>query len=98
MSLFQCDECGCVDNSACGGTYHTKNTDLWAEEDRGKELCVVCSPKKFVDGSENKGAGIWHNHFDRAFLEKGKWKTNREGNLEHIKTGETDFRKYAIDS
>lgn len=25
MSLFQCDNCGCVDNSACGGTYSVRN-------------------------------------------------------------------------
>lgn len=65
MSLFVCDNCGCIDNTACGGTFTTRNMDIWNEEDRGKALCVECSPTKFVDGSRNPDAGKWHNKFDK---------------------------------
>jgi hypothetical protein len=79
MSTFVCEKCGCVDNSACGGTYHTKNCDWWPEEYRGKALCCVCASPKFKDGSINTGAGKWHNKFPRLTEEEWKNQAEKEG-------------------
>lgn len=73
------------------------------EDDEFGEYCCVCNPMQFNKEGNYQLFDMnvkkeWHNKFPRTFLEKGKWKTNREGNLEHIKTGETDFHKYAIRS
>ena len=81
MSLFQCDKCGCVENTATSSyvwnKYHLK---------KNEDLCSFCDDT----------IGKWHDKFPRTFLEKGKWETNRDGNLQNIDTGETDFSKYII--
>ena len=100
MSLIQCENCGCLDNTALTSMTSKWRPDIfdWAgiEDRTGKQLCCVCLPAKFSDGTSVEKAGVWHNKFDRIFLEKGKWFTNTEGNLEHKETGETDYRKYAL--
>lgn len=70
----------------------------WSEiEDRkGKYLCCVCAPDYFSDGNPT-GLGLWHNQFERVFLPKGEFFTNKEGNLEHKATGSINFRKFKID-
>lgn len=40
--------------------------------------------------------GEWHGEFKRRFLPKGEFKTNDDGNLEHIKTGRTDYDAFEI--
>lgn len=66
MPLFVCDNCGCIDNTACGGTWWSRNmTDIWPKEYVGKALCVVCASPVYNDGSPNTDAGEWHNHFPR---------------------------------
>lgn len=77
MSLFQCDECGCMENTALPENYWDRHSE------KKKELCSECE------------SGKWHGEFKRVYLPKSKFKTNREGNLEHIDTGSTDFMKYA---
>lgn len=101
MSLFQCEHCGSVENTALSnqgiGEYTAKWYDWEGIRDRkGKKLCSVCGPTKHSDGSVT-GLGKWHGKFKRVILPLGKFKTNREGNLEHIETGDTDYRKYAIE-
>jgi hypothetical protein len=99
MSLFQCENCGCVENTALSSqcTKWMPEVFDWEgiEDLEGKALCCVCAPKKFSDGNPTK-FGKWHNHFPRMFLSKGEWETNKEGNLSHKKTGETDFEKYKL--
>ena len=96
MSLFQCSECGCVENTAlCNYSYIT--CGFW-DELKGKMPCSACTPDKFNNGTNNIKGGKWHGKFERIYLPKGMFKTNRHGNLEHIKTGETDLEKYAIDT
>lgn len=101
MSLFQCENCGCVENTACSWQGHSAMTDCfdWSGyyDLKGKKLCSVCGPDTFADG-EPSGSGKWHNRFRRTFLPKGMFKTNREGNLEHVETGETDYTKYELNS
>ena len=75
MPLFVCDNCGCIDNTALGGTYWSRNTDVWKPEDRGKALCCECAPKKYNDDTINEDAGIWHDKFPkRKFTEEYRHK------------------------
>ncbi|WP_199203058.1 hypothetical protein [Paraburkholderia madseniana] len=64
-------------------------------ERKGQHLCSACGPKWYADGTPTE-YGTWHDQFERVFLPRGQFKTNREGNLEHIETGRTDFRAFAI--
>lgn len=70
----------------------------WAgiEDRKGKSLCSACMPTRYNDGTSTEHQGKWHGVFARVFLPMGMFKTNRVGNLEHIETGEEDYRKYAI--
>lgn len=100
MSLFQCENCGCCENTAtsfqgCHG-FFARNLD-WSEfpEREGKRVCSACAPAMFKDGSET-GLGEWHNEFNRTFLPIGEFRTDEQGNLEHIKTGSKDWAKWAL--
>lgn len=98
MSLFQCSKCGCVENTALSGAGCTwVGLYDWSglEEFKGKMLCSACGPTLFENG-EPTGYGEWHGEFDRIFLPKGEWTTNKQGNLEHKITGITDYRKDEI--
>jgi hypothetical protein len=99
MSLFQCENCGCAENTALAMQGFKAIADWfdWTgiEDRKGKLLCSACGPTSDADG-DDLPYGQWHDHFDRVFLPLGKFKSNREGNLEHIETGSTDFRKYAV--
>ena len=68
MPLFVCDRCGCVDNTACGGTYWTRNQneEYFDGIKNGEALCAECTPKIFSDGSTNEYGGIWHNKFPKV--------------------------------
>lgn len=78
MSLFQCSECGCCENTALCN-YH------WRRYKKLPDACSACEPD-----------GKWHGEFERVFLPKGMFVTNRDGNLAHKQTGDTDFRKHAV--
>lgn len=67
MPAFICDNCGCIDNTACGGSYWTQNMDIWPDEFKGKVLCCVCVSPFYKTGERNPDAGIWHNYFERRF-------------------------------
>lgn len=102
MSLFQCENCGCVENTAlsCQGCIGFAESFFdWSgfEGRKGKKLCSVCGPTKMFDGTPS-GLGAWHDQFKRVMLEPGTFKTNSVGNLEHIETGDTDFKKYELAS
>jgi hypothetical protein len=100
MSLFQCGNCGCCENTAlasqgCDG-YAEKFFDWTGIEDRkGKKLCSVCAPTAYANGVPTD-YGKWHGVFPRTFLPLGQFRTARNGNLEHIETGDQDIRKFAI--
>ena len=104
MSLFQCDVCGCMDNTAlaigeplAGSKSYAKIFDWNGMKERiGKELCSACAPSFYSDGAKTK-MGKWHNQFNRYFLDKGMFFTNSDGNLEHKETGRTDIEKMAYD-
>ena len=90
MSLFQCENCGCKENTALASTYSWMFPESYdwtgKEERRGKKLCSACLPEKYSDGTET-GHGKWHGKFDRHFLPKGEFVTDDEGNLRHKETG-----------
>lgn len=94
MPLFQCQVCGCVDNTAPTDQGFRCYEDFdwsYAPERRGLQLCVVCGPVK-LSSKEYPGPtdhqGVWHNLFPRRFLPKGEYFTNRRGNIEHRASGE----------
>lgn len=99
MSLFQCENCGCCENTALSLCHsrHMANIFDWAgiPDRKGKALCSACAPAKYSDGTATK-YGKWHGRFDRVFLPRGMFKTAEDGNLEHISNGDQDFRKYAV--
>lgn len=100
MSLFQCQNCGCCENTALshqGFTMFPDDMDWTGIEDRkGKKLCSACGPAKYAGGAPCDKGGGWHGRFERIFLPKGEFKTNRVGNLEHIESGSENYRQFAI--
>lgn len=58
----------------------------WDKSNGDPGRCSACDPD----------FGKWHGRFDRVFLPKGKFRTAKNGNLEHIETGDQDVRKYAV--
>jgi len=101
MSLFQCEICGCCENTALAAQgfkiEFIQRCFDWSgiEDKKGKFLCSACGPTQYRDGNATE-FGKWHGEFERMFLPMGMFKTNRVGNLEHIETGEEDIRKYII--
>lgn len=101
MSLFQCERCGCVENTALAAQGFKMRImqecfDWTGIEDRqNKLLCSACGPSRYRDGQPSR-FGKWHEKFDRVFLPKDKFFTNSVGNLEHKETGSEDYRQYQI--
>lgn len=100
MSLFQCEVCGCCENTAlssqgCVGYMERLFDWTGIEDKRGKKLCSACAPTKFVDGTPTK-YGKWHGRFERTFFPLSMFKTAKNGNLAHVETGDEDFWKYEI--
>ena len=89
MSLFQCYECGCIENTATcnfwsnmpvGGKWRGVEAKPWM-------LCSACDP----------AIGKWHDRFPRVYLPKGMFVTNQRGNLAHRETGDENVSAYTID-
>lgn len=100
MTLFQCEICGCVDNTATSTKSHILPGPWdWTDREhlKGKAMCCVCGPTRYRSGDKlpKKTLGRWHNKFDRVFLPMGMFTTNEVGNLAHKITGDEDYRKYA---
>lgn len=99
MSLYQCEHCGCCENTALGMQLQTPVSLFdWAgiEERKGMHLCSTCMPALYSDGVIAREINGWHGQFERVFLPPGQFRTNRQGNLEHIETGRTDYRAFEI--
>lgn len=101
MSLFQCESCGCCENTALThhGGYSRPDHYNWEGKEhlKGKKLCSACSPTHFDDGTICPKAGKWHGKFKRVYLPKGMFVTDREGNLKHKESGSTKFNDYALE-
>ena len=101
MSLFQCENCGGRENTALSlqGTKMFVDSLDWTgiESRKGMMLCSACAPTHFTYGEPDiTELGTWHGEFPQLLLPKGEFKTNRVGNLEHIKSGRTDLKAFEI--
>jgi hypothetical protein len=76
MSLFVCDLCGHVDNTALGH-YWGKNFDSFGPELKGKALCSECMPDTYSDGSPNEDGGKWHGKFPKKLWDGRREVINR---------------------
>ena len=92
MSLFQCEVCGCCENTALSaqGFKIMKHLFDWsyAPEREGKRICSACGPTHYRSGKPTK-FGKWHCEFPRLLYPMGEFFTNSVGNLEHRETGLT---------
>lgn len=100
MSLFQCENCDCVENTALSsqgfaGSFAKYFDWSYSPELEGKKLCSACGPTHYSDGEKTK-YGKWHKRFPREFLPLGMFVTNKVGNLAHKETGSEDYRPYII--
>lgn len=97
MSLFQCEVCGCRENTALSsqGFRPIKEYFDWsyAPEREGMRICSACGPVKYEDGTPTE-YGTWHGEFERVFLPLGMFETNRVGSLAHKETGDENFSAY----
>jgi hypothetical protein len=87
VSLFQCDKCGVIENTACTFGYIGGYSDEgWQADERLKRGLAVrgkyCS--KCFDGE-------WHGRFPQRFYEVGKLHTDNHGNI-----GPRDYEKYRV--
>lgn len=57
MPLFKCDQCGCVENTACSGYWHRELDRISGKRaaDDTRALCSECDPE----------IGQWHGRFDK---------------------------------
>lgn len=92
MSLFQCENCGCMENTALAFQGFKDVCDWfdweYAPERKGKRLCSACGPVKYSDGDPTE-YGKWHEQFPRTIFPMGEFFTNKVGNLQHRETGLT---------
>lgn len=99
MSLFQCEICGCCENTSLALQGFAWMADLfdwaYAPDREGNRLCSACGPTHYRNGERTK-YGEWHGQFERVFLPLGMFVTNQRGNLAHKETGDENFRAYAI--
>lgn len=100
MSLFQCENCGCVENTALSsqgfvGIFEKYYDWSYAPERKGMKLCSACGPEKYSDGEDTE-YGKWHKVFTRQYLPLGMFETNEVGNLAHKETKSDDYQPYII--
>lgn len=99
MSLFQCEVCGCCENTALSSQGFKVMRDCfdwsYAPERKGKRMCSACGPVRYTDGTPTR-YGKWHDRFPRTYLPLGMFRTNERGNLANIDTGDEDFYKWEI--
>ena len=82
MSLFQCECCGCRENTALSWQgFRMFRDDIdwaYAPEREGLRLCSACGPTHFKSG-EPTDCGKWHDQFERVFLPLGSKRTGITG-------------------
>lgn len=64
MSMFVCDKCNTLENTALGH-YWGRNSNYFGEELKGLALCSECTPKFYNDGSPCRKGGKWHGKFPK---------------------------------
>lgn len=81
MSLYQCEKCGVIENTACGWYHYTRNA---GPEFEGVKLCSECGPAVFNNGSPT-GLGNWHGRFEKRYFPVGTMETDEQGNIREKK-------------
>lgn len=77
MSLYRCQQCGCVENTAFG--FHAiRYWPEWPDDIRGRALCSACGPSQFKTGAST-GFGKWHDRFEKKPA-TGYW-VDQQGSL-----------------
>jgi len=64
MSLFICENCGVIENTALGHFWAKDAVKFKDSNMNGKALCSECAPCEYEDGSKSK-YGKWHGKFPR---------------------------------
>lgn len=96
MSSYQCEQCGCLENTAYGN-YHIRNDEKRCpESDLNRALCTACMSPTYRDGTPNPRGGKWHNRFARIYLPKGMFRAHFSGKLLHKET-RRPYTEYASD-
>ena len=91
MPLFQCECCGCIENTATanqgfkGRLFEQPYDWSYAPERKGKKLCSACGPGFYRDGKPTR-FGVWHNQFKRQYLPLGEYEICPLGNIRHATT------------
>ena len=85
MSLYQCEKCGCVENTACGHYWSAIfGREMFSDYQNGTNekmlLCSACGPLKFKNG-ESTDFGKWHGIFRQRFFELNSLYTDGSGNV-----------------
>ena len=66
MSLFICQNCGCIENTACGHWW-ARETCIFGGGLERMALCSACMPDHYASGESCfKGGKGWHGHFPRV--------------------------------
>ena len=94
MPIYQCEECGCVDNTARTNYWVRNRKHLISGEYLGRALCSACGPNLYLSG-EKTPWGQWHNAFKRQYLPFNEWLfCPMTRNLIHKETGSTNYKPY----
>lgn len=98
MSLYQCEKCGCIENTALGW-YHCRKMGIAIQpkEEQGLALCSACGPTNYTDGKTIEKTGKWHGKFRRRFFPLNTLYTDGEGNVRLIKNDEYPKKEDEID-
>lgn len=97
MSVFQCEECGCAENTATG--WYWVNKMVKDPKYYGRELCSICGPTHYDSGEVIEKMGKWHGRFPRKFYPHGSMRTDDKGNLvpkldfENVKESDIPYPK-----
>jgi hypothetical protein len=83
MSVFVCDLCGCVENTALGH-YWGKDFNSFGPELKGKALCSECMPATYRDGSRNEDGGKWHGKWPKVQWDGKREVINRPVPIVHV--------------
>lgn len=81
MSLYQCDKCGCIENTALGWYWLTKHDDPRFDN---RNLCSACAPPPDESVGRHHG-GKWHGLFERVYYPLRSMETGPNGNLREKK-------------
>ena len=67
MAIFQCDECGCAEDTAWGWLHNALIVDVTLPEHLGTRVCSACAPAEWGPGRPIEGFGAWHDKFPRVY-------------------------------